>query len=151
MKLVDKALKNPLPLAAGVVLVLVAVYFLARKTLTDAAAAVGGLVSGDNALTKGTDYEGKGAAGTLGAAVDSATGGFTSWIGGGIGGAAATLRDWATTDAADENLFYTVKFPDGSKHAVGSLSVARDGTFTYQDVRYKLFIDSTGAKVAQRL
>ena len=61
------------------------------------------------------------------------------------------LFNWTHPDSVDENLFYTIKFPDGSKHAIGSTSVAGDGTFSYQDVRYKLFVDPAGNKVAQRV
>ena len=49
---------------------------------------VGGVVSGNNAITQGTDYEGAGVAGTLGAATDAASGGlfsdFGTWLGGSI-------------------------------------------------------------------
>lgn len=72
-------------IGAGVVAVVVLTLFF-KKQATEAVKGVGGLVSGDNALTRGTVYEGAGVAGTLGAATNAATGGlletFGSWLGG---------------------------------------------------------------------
>ncbi len=72
----------------GVVGVIAAVllYKFVKGEAKQAAQAVGGLVTGNNAMTQGTAYEGAGVAGTLGATVDAAGGGifsrFGSWIGG---------------------------------------------------------------------
>ncbi len=80
--------QSPVQLALAAGLILGVVYFLGRKTLSDVASGVGGVASGNNALTEGTAYAGKGVAGTLGAAVNTASGGiferFGSWIGGQI-------------------------------------------------------------------
>lgn len=84
--LVSKALDNPVQLALGACLVIGVVYWIGRKTLTDAASATAGLVTGNNAITAGTAYEGKGIAGTVGGAVDKAGGGLFSTIGGWLGG-----------------------------------------------------------------
>lgn len=78
--------QNPLMLAAGVVLVIGAVYYLGRQTVKDVASVAGGVVSGNNALTQGTAYEGAGVLGTLGAAVNQASGGFFETTGSKIGG-----------------------------------------------------------------
>ncbi|MGH9483750.1 MAG: hypothetical protein ACRD1F_01730 [Terriglobales bacterium] len=73
---------------------LVIVYYIGKK-LTGAAGAVassaGGLLSGNNALTQGTDYQGAGVAGTLGAATNAVSGGVLSNIGDAIGN---KLADW---------------------------------------------------------
>jgi hypothetical protein len=67
---------------------LVGLAWLARKQIAAAASAAGGLVTGNNALTEGTAYEGAGVVGTLGAAANSASGGalgdFGSWLGGAV-------------------------------------------------------------------
>lgn len=85
-RMVDKALANPVQLALGVGIVLGVVYLLGRAALKETAGAVGGLVSGDNAITRGTPYQGAGVAGTLGATVDAASGGLLSRFGAWIGG-----------------------------------------------------------------
>src|SRR5690606_35306973 len=64
--------QNPLMLAAGAALVVGVLYYLARRTVTDVASAAGGIVSGNNAVTEGTAYEGKGILGTLGGVLNSA-------------------------------------------------------------------------------
>lgn len=68
--------QDPIKLAFGAVIVIAFVYYLTRKTVSDVVEGAGGIVSGNNALTKGTVYEGGGVLfGTVGAAVNSATGG----------------------------------------------------------------------------
>lgn len=47
--------------------------------------------------------------------------------GGAIG---RSVYDWFHPDTVGEKINYTVKFPDGSFHTVGSLTVGNDGTFT---------------------
>lgn len=85
-KILQSAAANPLQLAIGVALLIGVVYYLGRKTLSDVASGVGGIASGNNAITKGTAYEDTGLAGTVGASVDSVLGGFPSWLGESIGG-----------------------------------------------------------------
>lgn len=123
------AKQNPLMLAAGIALLVGVVYYLARKTVKDVADAAGGILSGDNALTEGTPYQGAGVLGTLGAAANSVLP-FLDDVGSWIGGLG--------NNSAGESIFYVVLFPDGRKHAVASLSVARDGAFTYDGRRYIL-------------
>lgn len=71
-------------LAGGVVIWLL--WDKAEKTTKEAATAVGGLVSGNNAITKDTAYEGAGVLGTLGAAANVASGGFFESTGSKLGG-----------------------------------------------------------------
>lgn len=90
-----QAFSHPTPLdgkTLGVAVVagglfLFAGYMLIKKLIGEA----GGLFSGNNALTEGTAYAGKGVAGTLGAATDKVTGGLTSAI-----GTSTTLQDALT-------------------------------------------------------
>ncbi len=151
-KAIDGALKNPVQLAIGAAIVLGVVYFLIRKTASDAAKAAGGIVSGNNMVTRNqTDfsgnkvdaYEGKGLAGTLGAVVNSATGGATASVGSKVGGFLSSVFGKEDTSPS---VFYTVLFPDGTKHAVGNTWVDKNGYFTYPQgstVRYKLGILGT--------
>lgn len=75
---------------AGLALTAAGLFLFLKKQAADtvkgAAGVVGGTVSGNNAITRGTVYEGKGVFGTLGAATNSASGGgletLGSWIGG---------------------------------------------------------------------
>ena len=87
MKLPKLALNNePATLLALGIVALIVVYYVGKKTLTAAADVVGGTVSGNNALTAGTEYQGTGVLGTLGAATNDASGGLFSWVGNEVGG-----------------------------------------------------------------
>lgn len=139
--------QNPLLLAGAAIAVIAAVYFLARKTVTDVVEGAGGLLSGNNDLTKDTPYEDMGILGTLGAAVDKVAGGATSKIGSWIGGLLAS-------DVHSEDVFYTVTFPGGDRHAVQSTIVSNDGYFNktippYANSRWRLGMDATGKRVAK--
>lgn len=93
-KAVNAALKNPVQLALGAAVVLGVVYFLGRKTVTDVASAGAGLVTGNNAITRGTSYEGAGVLGTIGGATNRAVpilDDFGGWLG-------RTVYDWTHTD-----------------------------------------------------
>lgn len=73
----------------------------AGKKAVDAAVDTGkGIATGNNALTKGTSYEGAGIVGTLGAAANEASGGFLEKLGSSIGG---TLYDWIHPDESNIN------------------------------------------------
>lgn len=88
MTIVDKALKNPIPVAIGIAVVLGAVYLIGRRVVVDVASVPAGIVTGNNVITRGARtnaYEGRGIVGTLGATVDRAGGGFFSWLGERIG------------------------------------------------------------------
>lgn len=85
-KAIERAAANPVQLALGGALLLGVVYFLARKTVSDVAGGVRGIVSGDNEVTRGTPYESAGIFGTVGAVANEASGGTLQGIGETIGG-----------------------------------------------------------------
>ena len=99
---------------------LVVVYYVGKKVVGAAGAAAGaavdtagGLLSGNNALTQGTPYQGAGLAGTLGAAANTVSGGALSSIGETIGGwlADLTIPDPnATPPAANREQVVTPNF-----------------------------------------
>lgn len=66
------------------------IWFLSRQAKAVAATA-GGLITGDNALTAGTPYQGAGVLGTLGAGFNAASGGFFQSAGETLGGWAYDL------------------------------------------------------------
>lgn len=83
---VDNLTKDPIKLAIGVGLIVAVLYFVGRVAVKDAAGVVGGIASGNNALTNGTPYQGTGVVGTIAAAANSASGGALQSIGEAIGG-----------------------------------------------------------------
>jgi len=90
-------------LGVAVVGVVVLTLFF-KKQVADAAKGVGGIISGDNALTEGTAYAGAGVAGTAGAAVNAASGGLFENIGSWLG-----------------NAVYDVTHPSDGKQATASV------------------------------
>lgn len=83
---------------------IVVIYVIAKKSAAAvtaaagaAADAAGGIISGNNALTAGTDYQGAGVLGTVGAAANDASGGFFDWLGSSIGGGIYDLTHPTTT------------------------------------------------------
>lgn len=142
--LIEKAMDNPLPLAGAAILVIGFVYLLARKTAKDVADAAAGIVSGDNVVTNNqtnfagekTDaYVNKGVAGTVGAAVNSASGGLFASIGESIGGGLFGI--FGAKDTTPKT-YYSVRFPDGKNHAVGDTWIDPNGYFSFEGKRYKL-------------
>jgi hypothetical protein len=109
----------------GLVAVVV-VYYIGKKVVGAAGHAAGavvntaaGAISGNNALTQGTAYQGAGILGTLGAAFNSASGGGLASIGEWLGGkvADATLPDPTaqSTQATNRDQVVTQNFlPDVS-------------------------------------
>jgi hypothetical protein len=144
---IDKALSNPVPFAIAGALLIGVVYFLARKTVKDAAAAVGGLVSGNNVITQNqhdfsgeevTAYEGTGVLGTLGATVNTVTGGAAASAGSALGNVFTSIFG---KKVVSPSTFYSVLFPDGVRHAIGDTWIDKNGYFTYPQggtIRYKL-------------
>lgn len=133
--------QSPLMLAAGAALLIGVAYFLARKTVKDVAGVAGGLVTGNNAITKDTPYEGQGVVGTLAGTINSALpflDNVGSWIGGLI----------PVKGGTGDMLFYSVTFPDGARHAIGESAVAKDGTFTYDGRRYVMYLQD-GKRMAR--
>lgn len=122
--------QSPLMLAAGAALLLGVVYLIARKAIGAAAGAAGGLVSGNNAITEGTAYEGAGVLGTLGASINSALP-FLDDVG-------TWVADRFPAGSAGESVYYMVSFPDGTRHAIAAGDVSKDGVFTYKGARYVL-------------
>ena len=133
--------QNPVMLSAGAALVLFAVYYIGRKAIGDAAGVVGGIVSGDNAATRDTPYEGTGIVGTVGAIANAASGGLFERLGSWFGSIG--------NNDAGENLYYTITFPDGKRHAIGSRDISSSGRFEYGGAQYVVKVDpTTGAKYA---
>jgi hypothetical protein len=89
-KLVGKAAAQPIQFAIGAGIVVGLAYFVLRHAVGAAAKtavdAVGGIASGNNALTLGTPYEDKGIVGTLAGAANRASGGSLQSIGEALGG-----------------------------------------------------------------
>lgn len=124
----------------------VVLYFVAKKLLNFG----GGLLSGNNALTAGTDYAGTGIFGTLGAATNKVLGGAPDAVGNKIGSGLYGLFGAPTPGSGT---FYTVTFPDGSRHAIDSSLVdPTTGVFAYNSTPYSLGVDpATGLRVAYAL
>jgi len=84
----NKLAENPVQLAIAVAIVAGIVYLLARQAGKAVAEVAAGVVTGDNAVTRGTVYEGAGIVATPAAIANAASGGtlekFGSWIGGTI-------------------------------------------------------------------
>ena len=122
MKVPAFNLKNPdAQLVLAVAVLVVVVYFVGKKTITAAANAAGGIISGNNAITAGTEYQGTGVLGTLGAATNDASGGFFNWLGDKIGGGAFALFGPSSTPAPAttvNNSSSTLQDPNGG--ATGS-------------------------------
>jgi len=94
--------QSPLMLAAGVVLVVGALYWFTKKAVADVAAVgsaaaetIASVATGDNAITRAATnaegvpvsaYEGAGILGTLGAATNAVSGGVLASTGEGLGG-----------------------------------------------------------------
>ena len=81
----DKLLENPVALAIGASIIVGVLYLVGRKAIGEAVDAAAGIVSGNNALTKGTPYAGAGLPGTVGAIVNDASGGLFQSIGESLG------------------------------------------------------------------
>ena len=80
-KVSAKVLDNPVQWAIAAAVVAGIAYFAVKKL----AGAVGGVVSGNNTITKDTPYAGAGIVATPAAIADSASGGLLSSLGGWIG------------------------------------------------------------------
>lgn len=135
---------------AAIVGVVFVVWYL-KKQAKEAGEAVGGLLTGNNELTKGTPYEGAGVAGTLGAGANAISGGKLQDLGEWLGGKTFDLVSWFKGDPGPENLYYSVLFADGSKHAIGSQQIDSDGRFTYNGKQYRLGVNSSGKNYAVQL
>jgi len=142
---IDTLAKNALPIALGAAVLLGVVYYLGRKTVSDVASGVGGLVSGDNAITKGTAYESTGAVGTLGASVDAIAGSALSRLGEWLG---ETSYNIFNPQPTGYSMTYIVIMPDGSKKGINSESLDSQSRFTLNGKRWQIVINQANQKVA---
>lgn len=89
--------QNPLVLAVAGVAILAGLYYIGREATKDAYSGaktvagdvgetVGGVFTGNNAITRDTPYQGGGVLGTLGAATNGILGGVPQKVGEKIGG-----------------------------------------------------------------
>lgn len=97
-------------------------------------------------VNKGTPYEGTGAVGTLGNLTNQILGGVPQSLG-------ESISQWFEPDySGGDNVFYTVLFPDNSKHAVGATTIDSKGYFTlpkiYGSMRFRLGVNQASQKVA---
>ena len=81
----SKATENPLVIAIAAAGAVAVVAYVLKQYGKAAAEAVGGAVSGNNAITRGTPYQGAGVAGTVGAATNAASGGALQRAGESLG------------------------------------------------------------------
>ena len=92
-------------------------------------------------VNKGTPYEGAGVVGTVGNVTNQVLGGLPKQLG-------ETIASWVAPGDDTENVYYTVIFPDNSRHAVGASTVDSSGYFTYSSKRYRLGVNQANQKVA---
>jgi len=59
--------------------------WVAKRGASAAVDTAGGILTGENSLTKGTPYEGTGLLGSMGAAANEISGGVLEGLGGGVG------------------------------------------------------------------
>lgn len=79
-------------------------FWFGRKAVGAAVDTAGGALSGNNALTQGTPYQGKGAAGTLGAATNAVLGGLPEKVGSGVAGWFGDLFDDYDPNSMDSKM-----------------------------------------------
>lgn len=156
-------------LAVGYLVIKYAIPAIANAAAGSAAKAAGSVASGvgntlaavndgfsNNALTTGStdwsgdtvNYTGHGLLSTLGAGANDVSGGGFASLGTGIGGGLFSIFGSAP---ASSSTYYTVYFPDGSKHAIGDATVDGANNFSYGGVQYRLGDDGYGNHVATPL
>lgn len=86
------------------------------------------------AAVAGVAYVGYKIYSTVSGAADVVSGALNS-TGSAIG---SGLYDFFHPDQTGEMLFYTVTFPNGERHAIGSREVDSSGRFTYNARRYQI-------------
>lgn len=139
--------KNAAAIGAGVAIVAVVAYLIARRTITEVAETAGGIVTGDNALTRGTPYQGAGVLGTLGAATNAASGGTFQAIGEKI----VSVFTPNVSDAERYDLMYGVLFPDGRRRAVRATEISKDGVYALNGALYLIGYNQANERVATPL
>jgi hypothetical protein len=121
-------------LGAGIVVAGIVLYLLWGKLMN---------------INAGTPYAGGGPVGTLGNLTNQALGGAPQAIG--ESGPVQGLLDkiFGAPKSSGDSTFYTVTFPDGSRHSVPASTVDAQGDFTYNGQFFSLAIDPTsGYRVA---
>lgn len=69
-----------------------------------------------------------------------------------VGGALGSgLFNILHPDTTGEMLYYIITFPDGKRHAIGSLTVNADGQFSYAGARYQMLVGKDGMRYAAKL
>lgn len=137
----------------------------AGAVTSGAANTVGSAIAGlsDNSLTNGSlvapgsgfggdagyNYSGFGLLSTPAAATNLAIGGAPAALGEGIGGGLFSI--FGSSSSAADATYYTVTFPDGSRHAIKSANVDSTGNFAYGGTNYRLGDDGSGNKLATPL
>lgn len=117
-------------------LALAGVYFFGRR-----------IIGAVTEFNKDTPYEGSGAVGALGNVADKVSGGTLSAVGSSLG---ATLYNWFGPKVPATDVYYSVTFPDGARHAIHAPLVDSFGFFTYAGVKYRMKDDVTGRHFAVR-
>lgn len=146
-KLIETLAKNALPIGIAIAAVLVVVAVIARKAVGAAADTAAGLVTGENAITRGTAYEGAGVLGTLGAVANAASGGSLQTIGEKI----VAVFTPSPGDAERYDLFYGVLFPDGQRHAVRASEISKDGVYMRDKTLYLIGYNQANERIATPL
>jgi hypothetical protein len=155
--------------ALGYVVIKWVIPAIANAAASSAANAAGSLTSGaantvgaalnglsNNQLTSSqtdltgsnVNYSGFGPASSLGAAVNGLTGGAAASGGESIGSGLFSLFG---SSPSGSSVYYTVNFPDGSKHAIGDATIDSNNRFTYNGAQYILGDDGSGNKIATAL
>jgi hypothetical protein len=157
-------------LGLGYIIIKWVIPAIANAAANSAASAAGSVASGaantvgsalqglsKNSLTQGaTDFSGNAVdysqAGAVFAPVAAAennlSGGLLASSGESIGSGLFSLFGPKDTSPS---VYYSVQFPDGSKHAIGDTSVDSTGNFSYGGVTYRLGDDGYGHKLATPL
>jgi len=146
-KLVETLAKNALPIGLAVAAVLIVVAVIAKKAVGAAVDTAAGLATGNNALTRGTAYEGAGVLGTLGAATNAASGGVLARVGERI----VSVFTPEASDAERYDLFYGVLFPDGQRHAVRATEISKDGVYSRKGELFLIGYNQANERVAKPL
>jgi hypothetical protein len=123
-----------------------------KKQVAQAADLVGSVASGNNAVTRNqvdasgekvTAYEGAGILGTLGAAFNSVSGGTLASLGSWLGGKTYDIVSWFSP-GDQPDVYQSVIFPDGSRHAIKLSDVSKDGLVDVDGTLYRLANNSSG-------
>lgn len=62
--------------------------------------------------------------------------------------ASGLYRLFGPDEEFGDSLYYTIGFPDGSRHAIPSSSVQKNATFQYQNMWYQMLMGKDGKRYA---